>query len=61
MMHSDMHSRHLLHTLTRFFERCVVSSLIKVCNRQCATTAGHVRGVELLSLDEIKRKAEPSL
>lgn len=48
MMHGNIDDRRLVHILVRFFERYVVSGFVKVWNRQCATTVGYVRGVELL-------------
>jgi len=60
MMDGDIYDRCWLHVLARLFERCVVSGLVEVWNRQWATTVGYVYGVELLLLGEMKRGAEPS-
>jgi len=53
MMDGDIHDRCRLHILARFFERCVVSGLVEVWNRRCATTVGHACGVEFLSRVEL--------
>ena len=59
-MDGDINDRCWLHVLACLFERCVVSGLVEVWNRQWATTVGYVYGVELLLLGEMKRGAEPS-
>lgn len=48
MMDGDVYDGCWIHILVRLFERCVVSGLVKVWNRQCATTIGYVYGVVLL-------------